>query len=129
MTHPVPTEGREGQQHTPGPWRVHGINKETGSISIGPVGGLYVIADVTNAASFGEMLAGAMKRGSGRFDQKDGHTQWANARLIAAAPELLAALKEARLQIEYLDAKFQPTGTSANVLARIESAIAKAEGR
>ena len=40
-----------------------------------------------------------------------------------------AALREARLQIEYLDAKFQPTGTSAAVLARIEATIKNATER
>lgn len=45
------------------------------------------------------------------------------AHLEGEVERLLAALKEARLQIEYLDAKFQPTGTSANVLARIEAVL------
>ena len=36
---------------------------------------------------------------------------------------LRAALNEARLQIEYLDAKFQATGTSAAVLVRIDAAL------
>ena len=50
-------------------------------------------------------------------------------RVIESHQPMLEVLKEARLQIEYLDAKFQSTGTSAVVLARIDAAIAKAEGR
>jgi hypothetical protein len=51
-----------------------------------------------------------------------------NRGLIAAAPDLLEVLKEAKLQIEYLDEKFVATGTTSAVLARINAAIAKAEG-
>jgi len=52
----------------------------------------------------------------------------ANARLIAAAPELLEACKESILQLEYLDAKYHGTSTTAAVLVRVEAAIKKAEG-
>ena len=50
----------------------------------------------------------------------------ANALLIAAAPELLAALQEAARQIEYLHKKFEQTGDSAVALMRARVAIAKA---
>jgi hypothetical protein len=53
----------------------------------------------------------------------------ANAHLIAAAPDLLEALREARLQLEYLDQKFSATGATAAVLARICAVIDKAEGK
>lgn len=46
-----------------------------------------------------------------------------------AAPEMLAALKETVLQLEYLADKFGETGTGAAVLSRVEAVIAKAEGR
>jgi hypothetical protein len=52
----------------------------------------------------------------------------ANARLIAAAPDLLEACKEAVLQIEYLHAKFQATGSGEATVSRLRAAIAKAEG-
>lgn len=78
--------------HTPGPWSVGGISMDTGSISIRSNALRIVIADVTNAASFGDFLSGAMKRGGGGFEQSDARTQFANAHLIAAAPDLLAAL-------------------------------------
>ena len=53
----------------------------------------------------------------------------ANARLIAAAPEMLDMLTEAHNQIEYLSEKFGETGTSNTMCARIRHLIAKAEGR
>lgn len=43
----------------------------------------------------------------------------------ARVKELETALIEARLQIEYLDAKFQPTGTSTTVLGRINRALSR----
>ena len=42
---------------------------------------------------------------------------------------MLAALKEATLQLEYLADKFGETGTGAAVLSRINAVISKAEGR
>jgi hypothetical protein len=51
-----------------------------------------------------------------------------NARLIAAAPELYDALREAALQIEYLHDKFDHTGSGEGVLARINAALTKARG-
>ena len=52
----------------------------------------------------------------------------ANARLIAAAPDMREALGEAERQIEYLHDKFSETGSGNAVLARIRAALAKAEG-
>lgn len=46
--------------------------------------------------------------------------------LIAAAPDMLDALKDAILQIEYLHGKFKQTGSGNAALARIGAVIARA---
>lgn len=119
--------------HTPGPWAVTGISMSTGSISVGQRDQRIVIADVTNAASFGDMLGGAMRRGGGKFDQADCSTQHANARLIAAAPDMFEALKAARQFIangvELGFIRMPDAGTpdpAHDTLPVIEAALAKA---
>lgn len=65
-------------KHTPGPWIVRAIDGSIGSI---------------DAADGIQMVAQAME--IGHQDRMNGSPERiANARLIAAAPELLAALKE-----------------------------------
>jgi hypothetical protein len=49
-------------------------------------------------------------------------------RVIRAAPDMLEALEEALLQIEYRHQKFQATGTGEATMVRIRAAIAKAKG-
>lgn len=110
-------------KHTPGPWEVTGISQDTGSVSIGQRDLRIVIADVTNAASFGDMLEGAMRRGGGRLDHRDARTQLSNARLIAAAPDMLEALRAIRKEAR----KTKPDPDEIWTLA--QDAIAKAEGR
>ena len=61
--------------------------------------------------------------------KKDREAVKANSALISAAPELLEACKAALNQIQYLHEKFQTTGSGSQVLARLYSAIAKAEGK
>lgn len=51
---------------------------------------------------------------------------FANACLIAAAPDLASALREAALQIEYLHEKYGETGSGNGTLARARAALAKA---
>jgi hypothetical protein len=46
--------------------------------------------------------------------------------LAGRAAELEAALREARLQIEYLHGKYQETGSGNAVLARIDAALSDA---
>lgn len=61
-------------------------------------------------------------------DDVDLEEAQANARLIAAAPEMRDELAEAALQIEYLHGKFQKTGTGNAALDRINRLIAKIDG-
>lgn len=93
---------------TPGPWR---INKYR-SIGAGETGCQPIVAHIE--PFYGE-------------DRQFGD-DGANAHLIAAAPDLYAALAEAEQQIEYLHANFSPTGTGEAVLTRARIALAKARG-
>lgn len=74
-------------QHTPGEWRISGVSQEDGSIFIAK--NQIVICYVTNAASIFEVVL-----------KQTPETQFANARLIAAAPDMYEALKsiDARLR-------------------------------
>ena len=85
--------------HTPGPWRV--LHKR----------GVY------------PMNSESLSIGTAEQYRKEHE---ANARLMAEAPNLLAALRDAALQIEYLHDKFQKTGSGNAVLFTINAAIARA---
>ena len=103
--------------HTPGPWSVYADMRTDVCRATGDE--LSYVAG-WNIESPAEEIVGCEGIISGP-------TSEANARLIAAAPELLEALEEARRQLEYVDGRF-PTGTTPAVLARINAAIAKARG-
>lgn len=101
----------QGPKHTPGPWTADTISMETGDWGVSQRDLRISICHVHNAASFGDFIAGAMKRGGGRFEQCDAVTQIANARLIAAAPDMYDALKLAIGHIEHMAAFFGGKGT------------------
>lgn len=69
IVRPDGTINKGKQQHTPGPWRVNDINRNT------VTSGMMIISKCTSTGLL--------------FTEEDK----ANARLIAAAPELLEALK------------------------------------
>lgn len=93
--------------HTPGPWGINGGKTYTNEISAkSPRGKIWVIARTT---------------GSKVGREQDN----ANAHLIAAAPELLAALK---LALSFVPA-FTTADFGAEAARQIRAAIAKAEGR
>lgn len=58
-------------------------------------------------------------QGSVGFQEED-------AKLICASEDMLEALKNAVLQIEYLHEKFSPTSSGETILTRSRAAIAKA---
>ncbi len=96
--------------HTPGPWRTSGPSKVVSAISDG---GDYAILDAD-----GEIIAEAIRQ----VGPSDFRPANANARLIAAAPDLLEAL-------EAILAEDNPTLATMN--ERLEAgraAIAKARG-
>lgn len=90
--------------HTPGPWRPY----------IGPGGPLQVIANHCNICNVDDCETQSFEEGS------------ANARLIAAAPELLAALEglltAPDLNEDALD------GETCELMAAARAALAKAKG-
>ncbi len=93
--------------HTPGPWFAKRMRNDNGNFDIDSVGGYFV------AKSIGGLDVGEEE---------------ANARLIAAAPELLAALQRAYMAlIGYLPGHRNAITDAAIDAAR--AAIAKAEGR
>jgi hypothetical protein len=122
--------------HTPGPWfwSVNPKNYEV-ELSRGAYGN-----SVLRFARWGMMGATPLFRCDGHMVKavdlsivqpgREHHAEWwrlidhPDARLIAAAPEMLEALYEARDQIR----EFLPTVLST-ALTNIEAAIAKAEGR
>lgn len=117
-------------KHTPGPWKVSGISLETGSVSVGHAEHRITIAEVTNAASFGDFINEALTRGT--FGSPEmAATQMANARLIAAAPEMLEALTatDKVLQMAAGDGKRPSIRALNEILGSIRAVIDKAEGR
>lgn len=99
--------------HTPGPWKmIKGADDDETRCAVVQDNGdkEWLIATVENGAP-GDCLA----------------TESANAHLIAAAPDLLAALKElaAYLQIE----EIWTIEAEVAMVDRAEAALAKAEGR
>lgn len=104
--------------HTPGPWRVR--MAEADKIHSGDIA-VYG----HSKTNMGRCVARVYGEGwlSSRMDERD-----ANARLIAAAPELLAGAKELEHYASRLPVESVTVGL-IDCLARIRDAIAKAEGR
>lgn len=97
-------------QHTPGPWLVEAKNCHMGDI-----------ATVHNTDDEWVTIYAPRWMETGL----DKHEQSANARLIAAAPDLLAALKSV---LNWIDDNCETSGFDA-IEAQADTAIAKAEGR
>jgi hypothetical protein len=91
-------------QHTPGPWSIRKTGNGDRGISAAGTG------------VFIEAFAEIRHSGEGAYDECD-----ANARLIAAAPELLELLVEADNRIVW-----EGHGFDASFQERVEAAIAKA---
>lgn len=112
-------------KHTPGPWRVHKNSHISGEQWLTVLRGAW---DIThNSAAKPDAIADAQH--SSMSDAEN----LANARLIAAAPELLEALKTAQGWLDAIEAHgtrptFDDNPQYLKDMAAIEAAIAKAEG-
>ncbi len=118
----------DGPKHTPGPWTFDTISMETGDYGVSQRDLRISICHVHNAASFGDFITGALKRGGGRFEQSDAHTQMANALLIAAAPEMLDRLKKTNDNLRQLPGGDDPDGVIGAIIRRNEEVIGRAVG-
>ena len=104
------------QRHTPGPWRVVNVNGHTVIVIAKP--GTILQYEIANFHNFSTSIE-----------------QEANARLGAAAPELLEASGLALNQLSYAlqSASFEgdpvALGSISSAMKKLRAAIAKAEGR
>jgi hypothetical protein len=105
----------EGSAHTPGPWRSEGPDED-------PYGEIGVFADA------GSRLVCELWQDDAPVPDFNAE-QRANARLIAAAPDLLAALKALTQDSRFnLVIGGNPNAVDA-LVKQVDEAIAKAEGR
>jgi len=108
-------------KHTPGPWQAVSLRDE---VNVQPAPGMpfertAIINHVFGGANFGEIVA----QTGCNYPRCQ-----ANARLIAAAPDMLAACDSAIQIIEQLIPEPSARGIADVVLVQIRRAIAKAEG-
>lgn len=112
-------------KHTPGPWRSGRSDMQSFDGDSGfPFTNIY-FDDPNGKFHLGERLPGLVGRAEGKNNK-------ANACLMAAAPELLVATKDAYdLLLDYIHT-IEKTGASLNyghsVLSLLKSTIAVAEG-
>jgi len=105
-------------QHTPGPW------KQAANERIKGEGWMWIIDNAGRMVAKVNTIHPDMQRQAGDFEQES-----ANARLIAAAPELLAALEVAELYLVKMVADDTQTAIPpANALRVVRAAIAEAKG-
>lgn len=105
---------------TPGPW----------SYDAPVAGRVGIFADVTNPRT-GEVTFGVVIGETNRiFDGEGVEQMCANARLICAAPDLLAAAKAiADRNLSYLGSTVMTGQVSMAEIVALRAAIAKAQGR
>lgn len=104
------TRSQETMLHTPGPWKCASAGSSIVGIPIQGAKGRVI----------GSLHFAALSQPVGDFDPKAYNAeQLANARLIAAAPDLLEALRHCATD----------EGPEQDWLVRARAAIAKAEGR
>lgn len=113
--------------YTPGPWRIYTRDRANGDYAIW----------VGEGFSEADALIADVSGGLGRVDEGDGdpfcHQSAANAKLIAAAPELLEALESCLAYVKKYYKTLPDDGVEQDflmgaVIYPAEEAIAKAKG-
>jgi hypothetical protein len=110
-----------GGKHTPGPWRI-------GQFGLTNDGESPILSDHADVLICAVTCQTPFKRGKGWRTECE--TREANARLIAAAPEMLEALESAESCIVTFVAVNgwpEPNG-SRDILNEVQAAIARAKG-
>lgn len=104
--------------HTPGPWRVD-ANKTLGAYGVWTNYGDHKGFD---GSLYPSQICSVLDGGIARCDDKDKRD--ANARLIAAAPDLLEACEAALMNLDEIHGRERQWACD-----RLEKAIAKAKGQ
>lgn len=114
-------------KHTPGPWTVSGAIKLVGDPNADGAWNLYCADVLPTSEDFLGTICGIQSadhvKGISREEAE------ANARLIAAAPDLLEALQVAELACAELCQGQDEANECWNTLRTVRAASAKAEGR
>jgi len=97
--------------HTPAPWQVWKFDEQ--SVAVGPVAGGLAVAQIVTTNAHGIPTAQTEQTGQ------------ANAHLVAAAPDLFAALDDL---LSYLEGYDHDYPEAAGYFDRARTALAKAEG-
>jgi hypothetical protein len=123
MSDTDPTTAGARTQHTPGPWIVSGDTKDMAIVGTSPFGGGMVVCYLANSADIRNEFT--------KYEQPIK----ADARLIAAAPDLLEELIKTNLFLIHVVAAL-PIPKDSSVLGLLNghielnrAAIAKAEGK
>lgn len=108
-------------KHTPGPWKHYVTHPLSGAV-------WFV---VTDKDGYGPIIDVGGKDNNGQIAEAkylitDGNEIEANARLIAAAPELLEVLEAVDSKLTYLQKLWGKEGVTDGIVDQVRAAIAKA---
>lgn len=124
-------------QHTPGPWIIHHWNQgQSGVKNVGLTDGIiYYTGDAVNEKHF--KIVSAIKDHEIQASFEGAHVaeitdfsyeSQANARLIASAPDLLAACKAALVYVNYQIEFGSGTGNEGRLASMLQHAIERSMG-
>ncbi len=114
--------------HTPGPWRISGLND--GTDTFGVFSGEKVTDSLTGKEYYPNCQQVLPFYNCDLFRSKEGHRHMSDARLIAAAPDLLAALENLSLEsigyLQDLSSNHVDATTLVGAIRQAKAAIKKA---